>query len=251
MDRLVAAVLSGAAPDPALGLLVLARTLPVTMVAPWLGGRRVGLGPRLGIGLVLSIALMPLAASAAGRLPKGALALGALALREVAVGLTFAVATSVPLIALGWTGRLLDRFRGAGPEDRTLAELHLAAGVVLFVVIGAHRLGLQAFGEALVALPIGTPPADPEAFLVGSLRLVVAALTLTVAFAAPAALAFVTLEALGGLLARLAPRLAGAIEPLGPRAATALAVGLAGLAALLPRLGPAIREAIAAVERLW
>ena len=70
------------------------------------------------------------------------------------------------------------------------------------------------------------------------------ALTLTVAFAAPAAIAFVALEITLGLWSRAAPAVRVWMEAMPLRAALGVAIALLSLSAVLPRLGPVISESI-------
>src|SRR5262249_6339792 len=131
------------------------------------------------------------------------LALGALALREALVGAVFAVAASLPLYALDWSGRLVDTWRGAtmaevlapptGERSSPLGTLQVMLGVAVFVTLGGHRTALIAFGDALRTVPVG---AVAEAHGVGPValgaaRLAADALAFSVSIAAPAAVAIV------------------------------------------------------------
>ena len=233
--------------------LVLARAAPLAWLAPWLGWRGTAAALRGAVAVVLAAALTPLALSVAPALPDAPLALVLLALREALVGAAFAVAVSVPLYALGWTGALVDRWRGA-PSPRPespLEALHLAAGVVLFVTLGGHRLALAAFAATLTDVPVGAgASAELAAFGLGAARIVGDALALAVAFAAPTALALVVLELVLGLHGRLAPSLRAFVIALPLRAALGLAIALIGLSALLPRLGPALAGSVEAASDL-
>lgn len=242
-------------------LLVLARAAPLAWLAPWLGWRGTAVPVRGAVALVLSAALTPLALDRAPPLPAGWLPLALVGVREVLVGAAFAVAASLPLFALGWTGELVDRWRGSppdgsvvGPADgaRPLGTLHLSAAVVLFVLLGGHRLALAAFADGLVELPPGggAEASDPSAFALGAARLVGAALELTLAFAAPAVVAFLVLEAALGLWGRVAPSVRLWMEGMPLRAALGVAVALIGLSALLPRLGPVFARSIEAAAEL-
>jgi len=237
-------------------VLVLARTMPLAFVAPWLGWKGTASFVRVGVGLVLGAALTPIAAASAPEvLPAPWLALGLAALTEALIGAGFAVAVSAPLYAMGWTGELIDRWRGS-PADATaigpaggsspLGTLHLAAAVVAFVLLGGHRLALAAFAEGLVHVPAGaaSTASDLGAFALGSAQVVGHALNLALAFLAPAAVSFVVLEIMLGLWGRATPTLKAWMEAMPLRAALGVAVALLSLSALLPRLGPVFRTGI-------
>lgn len=234
-------------------LLVLARVLPMTWLAPWLGWKGTAALTRTAVALVLTAAFTPLALASAPALPASWPALLLLGTREALVGASFAIAASVPIYALGWTGDLLDRF-GGGPSTRPgpLGALHVAAGVVLFVLLGGHRLALAAFADGLVDVPVGAglDEAGALALALGAGRIITAALTLTVAFALPAAVAFLVLEATLALLARVSPALGTWMESLSARALLSIAIALLSLSALLPRLGPTFVESVEAARNL-
>lgn len=236
-------------PDPAATAtvlaLVLARTLPLAFSAPWLGTRGTAASVRVAVAVVLAMALAPLAREAAPALPTHAAALALALVREVLVGAAFAIAVSAPLYALRWTGELVDRWRGSSGSS-PLGQLHLAAAVVLFLVLGGHRLALAAFAEGFVDVPAGVPASAAElsAFGLGALRVAADALVLAVAFLAPAAMAFVTVELALGIAGRVAPALLAWMDAMPLRAALGVAIALLSLSALLPRLGPVVARAI-------
>lgn len=239
-------------------LLVFARTVPLVFVAPWLGWRGTPGVVRVATAWVLTAAFVPLALANAPEFPGGWLPLSLMGVREVLVGAAFAVAASVPLYAMAWTGELVDRWRGS-PADATaagnpgpLGALYLGVAVVLFVLLGGHRLALAAFAEGLVTVPpgAGTSAASLTGFALGSARIVADALALMVAFLLPAAVAFVLLEVALGLHARLAPTLKLWMEAMPLRAATGIAIALLSLAALLPRLGPVFSRSIDSASEL-
>jgi type III secretory pathway component EscT len=219
-------------------LLVLARALPLAWVAPWLGWRGTASIVRAAVGIVLAVALTPIALASAPDLPASWPALSLMIVREVLVGIAFAIASSLPILALGWTGDLVDRWRGSNERVGPLGTLHLSAGVVLFVIVGGHRLAIAAFAEALNEAPVGAGASGAElsAFALEAARLVTLALELAVAFAAPAAIAFVIVELAIGLAGRVAPVISSLFGAVPLRAALGVAIALLGLSALLPSL---------------
>lgn len=234
--------------------LVAARTLPLAWLAPWLGWRGTAGAARVAIAVTLALALTPLALKSAPPLPDGWLPLALMGVREALIGASFAIAASVPLWALSWAGGLVDRWRGARSSDDAgpLETLHLGASVVLFVVLGGHRLALLAFADGLADAPVGAgaSASDLSAFALGAGRIVTATLELAVAFAAPAAIAFVVLEIALGLASRAAPELRVFLDAMPLRAGLGIAVALLGLAAVLPRLPPLFASSIEAAREL-
>lgn len=242
-------------------MLVLARTVPLAWLAPWLGWKGTASAARASVAFALAAALTPLALASAPALPASWLALAFLAVREVLIGAAFAIAASVPLYALGWTGQLVDRWRGSppdatavGPAGRSspLGALHLGAAVVLFVTLGGHRLALGAFAGGFADAPIGAggDASSIVAFALGAGRIVTQSLELALAFAAPAVVSFLVLEMVLGLWGRVAPGIALYVEGMPLRAALGVGVALLGLSALLPRLGPVFTDSIGAAAEL-
>ncbi len=234
----------GLTPELVLGYaLVLARTVPLAFLAPWLGMRGTLGAARLTAAAVLALALTGPALVHAAPLPGDPLSLAGLTLREALIGAAFAVAVSVPVFALAWTGDLLDRFHTArDARPGPLGTLYLGAGVALFVLVGGHRLALRAYADGFATLPLGAPPA--EGLALGVAQTVGVAFALTLAFAAPAALAFVLLEVGLGLAARASPAVREAGQALSLRAGLALAAALGTLAVLAPRLPAVFEESI-------
>ncbi|UJR79596.1 EscT/YscT/HrcT family type III secretion system export apparatus protein [Sandaracinus amylolyticus] len=243
-------------------ILVASRVAPLTVVVPWLALRDTPPALRAALLLVLTIALTPLGLSVAPALPEDTFALAALALREGAIGLVFAIATAIPLIALDHAGRVIDAMRAPassaeittaqGETTSPLGQLHLLLGTVIFLGLGGHRLVIAALGEGLVAVPPGAtiPSVELAEVALGAARIVTHALTLAVAFAAPAAIALIALEVLLGVASRLAPAVSAPIVSMPLRAAAGLAAVLFGLAVLVPHLPEPMRRAIDGAEIL-
>lgn len=245
----------------AVALLVAARVAPLTQLVPWIAMRDAPQALRFAVLGALTLALTPVARMVAPELPLDAVALGALALREAAVGAVFAVVTAVPLVALDHAGRVIDALRGASSSERggasgerstPLGDLHLLLGTVIFLALGGHRLVIAALGEGLVAVPPGATiaSADLSALALGAARIVTHALTLAAAFAAPAAVALFALEVALGIVARAAPGIPVHVAGMPLRAAAGLAAVLLGLSVLVPRLPPVLEQGVEAAGSL-
>lgn len=225
-------------------LLVALRLAPLTIFAPWIALR--GSPPLLRAALlcVLTAAFLPHALEAAPPLPEDLFALGAIGLREVALGTMLAIACALPLHALHESGRLVDVLRGAqgeasgpsGERTSSLGALQLVLGTSLFLAVGGHRLVLTAMAEGFHTLPPGAGAVAPSTFLeVG--RALAHTLTLAVSFAAPALLALVVSDVALGLVARSAPQIPVHFAGMPLRSAVGIAALLLSLALLVPHLG--------------
>lgn len=237
-------------------LLVAARVAPLTILAPWLALRGTPPLLRTALLLSLSVAMTPIALASAPPLPADAVSFALAAAREAVLGTVFAIATAIPLHALDLAGRLIDSMRGAsqsesnlpgGDRSSALGALHLMLGASIFLVLGGHRLVIDALAGSLLAAPAGAAIAAPDLgeILLGATRIVVAALTLAVSFAAPAAVSLVAVEVALGLIGRAAPAIPMHFAGMPLRAAIGIAAVLLGLAVLVPHLpelfGSAIR----------
>ncbi len=218
-------------PPALLGAL---RLVPVALASPFLGGPLVPPALRMALALGLGMAGATFANSAAA--PSGALAFGAAAARELALGTVLAVVAAAPLEAARAGGRLADTFRGA-----TLAELHVApirqresaAGdllvqwlVVLAAWSGADRLVVSGLLGTFASVPPGAPfplMGAREAALHASAEILSAA----VAIAAPSAAGVLAADLALALVGRIAPHL-GVVNAAQPARA---ALGLLALAA--------------------
>lgn len=242
-------------------LLIAARVAPLTLLAPFFVLRGTPPALRTALVLALTVTLFPVGYATAPVVPRDLLTLAAALVREGVIGTVFAIAVAIPLHALDHAGRLVDAMRGAsqsetslpsGERSSPLGTLHLFFGTALFFAFGGHRLVLASLGETLIAIPPGTPvPADALGTLaLGAARIVVAALTAAVAFAAPAAALLIAVEIALGLVARTAPAIPMHFAGMPLRAAVGIAAVLLALSVLVPHLHAAFRDAIDAATRL-
>jgi type III secretory pathway component EscT len=245
----------------ALGALVAARVGPLTVLLPWLALRAAPALLRTALILALTLAVAPMTADAIETLPTSGAALGLLALRETLVGTVFAFSAALPFFALGWSGQLVDTWRGAslaeviapptGEQTSPLGDLLLLGGVALFLALGGHRFALMAFAEGLVAMPVGSVVLadDLAAVILTTMHLAGAALAFAAAIAAPAAVAIVLVEMGLGLIARSAPQIPVFFAGMPLRAATGLFALLLAVALVVDELPGAFQDATRAAEQ--
>ncbi len=252
-DALLASLLNALAPQHALSaqalttLLVLLalRLLPLVAMSTLFTSLR---GPTiLGIPIVQSVALvaltlglLPSALASYATLPEDALALTTNALRELAVGLSFAVAASVPLIALAQLGPTLESVLAL--QHSSLREAFTLFASAVFVATGGLRVLALAFARSLASTPIGAQmePANFLAMLDASAHGLTSVLALGVAFASPVLVATVTFQV--GIA--LSARAAGSIELTFAERPLRFAVVLIALVASLSWISLALNEAL-------
>jgi type III secretory pathway component EscT len=185
--------------------LLCARLLPLSLIVSRAGLRGV---PALPVALtfVLALCLYPSAALAAPVLPGSVLALSALALREALIGLVYAFAFALPLLALSWSGALAGRMSGVPGTAEPLALLQQWFGLAAFFALGGHRVVLSVLARSLVARPLSRVDAlsGISALALGSARLVADAFASALLIALPIGAALLLLELAVALSVRAA-----------------------------------------------
>ncbi len=188
-----------------------ARVSGFLLALPALGGPRVPLPARVGLGLFLTATIPAVRVSA----PESVAAFAALAIKELAVGLflgwgvalAFAavqVAAQVAELSLGFgTGQLVDPVHGT--ESTVLAQLWTILATLLFLTGNAHHHALRLLSVSFHRLPVDHfLPAEP----VGgwAVSLMAASFLSGVQLAAPFLVASLAVEVGMGLVARAAPQ---------------------------------------------
>lgn len=234
-----------------------ARLLPAAVLCPFLGGPLVPAAVRA----TLSFGLGACAWAAAGSVPfdGGGLALLALSLRELTIGVAIGFVATVPFDAARAAGRLVDTLRGA-----TLAELHVAPlrqresatgdllvhwAVVLGATAGGGRLVVTAMLDTFRSLPVGTS-VSPEALLSVGVRGAGELLSCALAVGAPAAAGVLAADLILSVIARAAPQVQLAASAQPARAGVALLAVLFPAAALAGRLTSSVALSASLIHSL-
>ena len=150
--------------------------------------------------------------------------------REVVVGAALGVVAAAPLVALGWSGRLVDAASGE-PGARAILGL---AGAAVFAGIGGPALLAEALARSHVTVPIAGPVPDVLPAIGG---LLAAAVRLAVPFVVGAAVVEIAIAAVGRAAA--SPSLAAALPW---RRGAVLALLSAGLVLIAVELAHALRQ---------
>jgi flagellar biosynthesis protein FliR len=205
-----------------LAALACARVLPLVVLTPLFGGQSAPARMRMGLLVLLTIALVPvLAGSLAGQVvPTKAGSVLALLAKELFVGITIGVVVQAMFAAYAATGALVDVSRGAAnmeifspmtrqPESPLGMACSLAA-VAVFVGLGGHRLLLEALADSYIAMPatsLGLPASLglTDAGLGLSLGLMGTLLRVALTMAAPVIVTLFLIDVSFGLLNRAAP----------------------------------------------
>lgn len=228
--------------------LIFIRLMPLVLLSPVFGGPALPRRLRMGMAVVLTLALLPaFAATFAQAVPWDRYA--ALVAKEAVVGITLAFFVMIIFETLSATGALVDLARGATlanvldpltqQQQSILSTFFLQLGIVLFFTIGGHHLLFSAIGQSYVLLrpfdllpphAVG-PAATPHLVaLLGELFLV------AVQLAAPAIIVLFLLDFTLGILNRAAPQMQMFFLSLTMKGSLGLLVIFLGLAFLLDQI---------------
>ncbi|HUU04215.1 MAG TPA: flagellar biosynthetic protein FliR [Myxococcota bacterium] len=199
------------------GILLAGRILPVVIMVPAFGGRRLPVPASLALTAVVAMAVFPLAQTAAAA--PGGLRFGGLLLKELAVGTVLALSADCMFEGLRMGGRLIDDLRGAsqasalvpqtGKRTSPLGDIYLLLAVLIFFTAGGPGLFLKALLASLTELPLDVFPAAESLGQIGGLALALSAqaIRVGVSIAAPAAAGLLVADCCLGFINRTAPQI--------------------------------------------
>lgn len=201
--------------------LIWVRALAMISVIPFLFGRATPRTARVGTSVILTIFLYPILATPELSVEGiDLLRLFSLFFKEVLIGLTLGFAVSLFFYGFQAAGQMIDNQRGVSLARILIPELgeqvSISANflfhftVVIFLVIGGHRLFLKAFAESYLILPILEFPPSVEGLLplidlFG--RMTAKVLFLSVQLAAPVIIAILLVDIILGVANRFAPQI--------------------------------------------
>jgi flagellar biosynthetic protein FliR len=197
--------------------LLMARVMPLILLAPFIGGDIVPSQVKLGVGISFTIMLYPFVADTP--IPPGSISFVLLMLKEVFIGTTIAFLASMAFDAARSAGTFVDTVSGANmatvfvpqiQQQATLfADFKFQLTIVIFLGLNGHHVVLEGLFGSFKAIPLNSWPHFSHGFwplfhLI--IRLTADLLIVAAAIAAPATIAtFVTDVALG-LINRVVPQ---------------------------------------------
>ena len=230
--------------------LILSRTMPMIFLAPFLVGQQAPPETKMGLGVVLTMVLWPLAReSMSANIPIDALPYLLLMLKEVMVGLCIGFSATHLFAAMEVAGRLIDTARGASMSevmvptsklrDTTTGALYYNLLLVFFVGMGGHYAFLDTFFYSFAQIPLNegidlTPGLGPMAhYAIETSGEVMAVGTL---LAAPAIAATLITDMVFGILNRVAPQLNAYFMAMPVKATGALVLVMMGMQPFISRV---------------
>lgn len=218
--------------------LLLVRPGMLVVGTPFLGNLYAPAHVRVGLTILVALVLAPFVPVPAA-LTGGSL--GLVVLREVAIGLSLALAIRTVVFGAEFAGQFCGYQLGlsmgsmidpqSGVRNDLLAMLYASLATVLCFMTNAHHLLLRALADSYTALPIGLGGVGGS--LVGSVsRLLGLVFVMGVRLALPVIVVLMLVELALGLVARVAPSLNVLIVGAPVRVIAGLLVISATLAAL-------------------
>lgn len=195
--------------------LVLARVSPLFLVAPMFNSRQVPARARTIVALAFALGLYPLAV-AGQTLPTEAFAIVGLIVKEMLVGLAFALCVSVMFAAVDAAGTLLDFMVGfafggsldpiTGNQSAVLARVYSLVAVAIFIAINGDAWLIQGMSRTFDIVPLSASP-DFASISEGVVAVFTTIFASALAVAAPVLIACVLTDVAFGLVSRVVPQM--------------------------------------------
>lgn len=195
--------------------LVLARISPLFVVAPMFNSRQVPARARTMVALAFALGLYPLA-MAGQTVPTEALAIVGLIVKELLVGLAFALCVSVMFAAVDAAGSILDFMVGfafggsldpiTGNQSAVLARVYSLVAVAVFIAINGDAWLIQGLSRTFDVVPLSASP-DFAAISGGVVAIFTTIFASALAVAAPVLIACVLTDVAFGLVSRVVPQM--------------------------------------------
>lgn len=196
-------------------ILVLARVSPLFAVAPMFSSKQIPARVRTIVAVGIAVGLTPLALHGQA-IPQNEMAIAGLVLKELLVGLAFALSIGVLFAAISSAGSLLDMLVGfsfgsivdplTGNQSAVLAQLYGLVAIAIFVAIGGDAWVIQGLGRTFDLVPLTAAP-DIETLAQGVVAVFSTIFTSALEVAAPVMLAVVITDVAFGVVSRVVPQL--------------------------------------------
>jgi len=200
--------------------LILARMLGAVFQAPFIGGKMVPSRAKIGTAVVLAIPMYFTIAETVPNLPYMGPMLIILLLKEGFIGLVLGLVISLVFHAVDSGGRFLDNARGLGSATLVAPETGASVSlfgqfffqmtVVIYLIIGGHRLFIEALYETYTLLPIDQFPNFAPGFTPFTewiVRATADVLVICVKIVAPGIIATIITDLVMGITNRVSPQI--------------------------------------------
>jgi len=227
--------------------LLMARVMPLLVLAPFIGGGLVPSEVKFGVGIAFTLMLYPFVADT--HIPPGTIAFVLLMAKEIFIGTTVAFLASMAFDAARSAGTFIDTMSGANmatvyvpqiQQQATLfADFKFQLAIVIFLALNGHHVVIETLFLSFKAIPLNGWPTFAHGFwpLFDSvIRLTADLLMVAVGLAAPAAIATFLTDLTLGLINRVAPSIQVFFISMAVKPLVATVLSLAALLVVYERL---------------
>jgi flagellar biosynthesis protein FliR len=201
--------------------LILSRTMPIVIQTPFLGGKLVPPELKMGLGILLTLIIWPVARGALKEpLPSDFVPFFGLLMKEIFIGFVIGFVTSHVFTIMEVAGRLIDTARGtsmaevmvpeSGQRATPFGDLYYQMLVVIFLAMGAHNIFFEAFFFSFSTIPLAQNipmGAEMLPLVEYMIELTGYILLAAVLLSAPVMAAVLITDVVFGILNRVAPQL--------------------------------------------
>jgi flagellar biosynthetic protein FliR len=196
-------------------ILVLARVSPLFLLAPPFSSSMVPMRARMVIAVGIAVGLAPLALHGQ-QVPADMLKITGLALKEIVIGLGFALSIACLFAAVDAAGALIDTQIGfnfgslINPVDNTqsgsISQLYAMVGILVFIVIDGQAWVIKGLARTYELVPMLAQPSLTK-LTAGVTAAFTGILTAALEVAAPVLLALILTDVAFGVVSRVVPQL--------------------------------------------
>ena len=196
-------------------ILVLARISPLFVVAPLFSSRQIPARVRTIVACALAVGITPIAMHGQ-HIPNDVLALFGMVLKELLVGLAFALSLALLFAAVSSAGSLLDMLVGfsfgaivdplTGNQSAVLTQLYGLVALAVFVAIDGISWVVAGLARTFDLVPLTAAP-DVSSLGAGVIATFTTIFSAALQVAAPVLLAVVITDVAFGVVTRVVPQL--------------------------------------------
>jgi len=196
-------------------ILVLARVSPLFLLAPPFSSSMVPVRARVIVAVAIAIGLSPLALHGQA-IPADAMTIVGLALKEIVIGLGFALCIACLFAAVDAAGSMIDTQIGLNfgslinPVDNTqsgtMSQLYSMVGILIFIVIDGEAWVIRGLSRTYELVPMLAFPSITKLTAAVS-QAFVGILGAALEVAAPVLLALILTDVAFGVVSRVVPQL--------------------------------------------
>ena len=201
--------------------LIAARMITLVTIVPFLGSKNAPGPVKIGIAIMLSIMMWPLAiANIHGPVPASMMPYILMMLKEVFVGFSLGFVTAQIFYAVEMAGQIIDVTRGTNqiqlmvPEiterSSPYGDLNYQIALILFLSTGLHAVFFEGLVQSFIAVPINQLPpfsSGPAAFFDEFMFLFGEIFKIAVKLALPVGAVCLIINLSFGLINRIAPQI--------------------------------------------